>query len=109
MSEITKEEIKNLREHLKLANSALKVANANVAEAKELSRWASQKLTEKEDEIRRMRLAVLAAYEPPYNSEVEAICKKLESPYGMITPATADEAAAMIRKLWRCVNGKSEG
>ncbi len=109
MSEITKSELNDLREHLRLANSALKIANANVEEAKQLSRWANQKLTEKEEEIRRMRLALLAAYEPPYNLEVEAICKKLESPYGMITPATADAAAAMIRKLWRCVNGRLEG
>lgn len=109
MSEITKSELNDLREHLRLANAALKVANANVEEAKQLSRWANQKLTEKEDEIRRMRLALLAAYEPPHNDEVESICKRLECPYGMVTPATADEAAVMIRKLWRCVNGKVEG
>lgn len=109
MSEITKSEIKDLLEHLRLANSALKIANANVEESKQLSRWANQKLMEKEDEIRRMRLALIAAYEPPYNSEVEAICKKLESPYGMITPATADAAATMIRKLWRCASGRLEG
>lgn len=109
MSEIAKSEIKDLLEHLRLANSALKIANANVEESKQLSRWANQKLKEKEDEIRRMRLALLAAYEPPYNSEVEAICKKLESPYGMIAPATADAAAAMIRKLWRCASGRLEG
>ena len=109
MSEITKSELKDLREHLRLANAALKVANANVEEAKQLSRWANQKLTEKENETRRMRLALLAAYEPPPNAEVESICKRLEYPYGMVTSATADEAASMIRKLWRCVNGKSEG
>lgn len=108
MSNKTNEE---LREHLRLANAALKVANANVEEAKRLSAWANQKLTEKEEEIRHMRIALLAAYEPPPNAEIEGICKKLEYPYGMVSPTTANQAAYLLRRLWRCVsnNGRSEG
>ena len=100
-----------LREHLRLANAALKGAHANVEEAKRGSAWANQKRSEKEEEIRHMRIALLAAYEPPPNAEIEEICKKLEYPYGMVSPTTANQAAYLLRRLWRCVsnNGRSEG
>lgn len=106
-----KSELKDLREHLRLANAALKVANANVEEAKRLSQWANQRLMEKEEELRKIKIALLMAYEPPNHQEVDEVCKKLECPYGMVTPATANQAAYLLRRLWRCVynNGKSEG
>lgn len=100
-------EIQNLRRYLRLANAALKTATANVDEATKNVKWARDKLMEAENQNRALRTALVAAHELPPPADVERIASKLEKSRGMIGQDAADEAAALIRRLWRNCNANS--
>lgn len=107
ISYTTTEEVEKLRQHLKLANAALVDATENVARANKLVKWANAKVTEKEEECRRYRSALLAAYETPPDGKVGEVLDKLEKTNGFVNRELCEEAILIIRALWRANNGHS--
>lgn len=101
------EKIERLHGQLKLANAALKVATNNVVEARHNVEWATKKLQEAQEENRVLKRAMIAAYEPPPCERVERVAEQLEANGGFVNRNLANEAASLLRELWRSCNGRS--
>ena len=54
-----------------------------------------------------MKRALIAAYEPPPCERVERVAEQLEANGGFVNRHLANEAASLLRELWRSCNGRS--